>query len=77
MKNLTAEQAITEIKQVRTTFMGLNVQKYNYKHEIRSQLQIMAEQNKISPSEFLRSLKLTWPHESKALRNGEYRRLNK
>ena len=74
---LTAEQAIVKIKSVKTKFMGQSVNKHNYQIEIRSELQKMAESGELSPAEYNRALKLTWPHESESLKAAEFEKLNK
>lgn len=58
---ITAESAIETIKSVKTNFMGLEVNKYNYPVQIRAELQKMAEKDQIKPSEYKRALDLTWP----------------
>lgn len=59
MKQLTAEQAIEKIESVKTTFMGIEVEKYGVL-AIRKKLESMAKVGMISPKEFYRASKITW-----------------
>jgi len=58
---MTAEQAVKAIKAVKTTFLGQEVEAHATPIEVRRELQGMAENNEISPAEYHRALKLTWP----------------
>ena len=56
-----AQAAIDCITDHRITFLGVDVQRYNGALEIRGQLLIMAEDNKITPSAYYRALQITYP----------------
>jgi len=58
---MKAEQAIKNIKSETTELFGQKPLKHNHPWEVRSELQAMAEVNELSPSEYYRALKLTWP----------------
>jgi hypothetical protein len=68
---MTAQDAINKIKSERITFMGVDVQKYNYALEIRRELQAMAERGEISPGECFKALKITWPDMTPAQKAAE------
>ena len=76
MKRLSAEQAIEKIKSEKTTFLSMTVCMHNYGHEIRQQLQIMAQKNRISPAEYWKALKLTKKPESPALERYEVEKIS-
>jgi len=69
---MRAQEAIDQIKSVKTKFMGHTVKKHNYAIDIRSELQKMAENNEISPLELWKSLRLTWPKMSKSEKGAEF-----
>lgn len=71
MTQFTAQQAIDQIKSVRTTCFGVDAQKYNYAVDVREQLQIMCEAGKLSPAEYYKALKITWPIMSQSERDAE------
>jgi len=75
MERMTAKEAINKIKAVKTTFMGHTVSVHNYSHEIKTQLQKMAERNEISPAEYWKGLKISGQPESESLRKYDYSNL--
>ena len=68
---MDAQKAIRKIKSVKTTFMGCVVGKFNNMREIRNELQKMAETGELSPAEYWKSLKLTFPKMSETIKSAE------
>jgi hypothetical protein len=60
MTQLTAQQAIDAITAETAKVFGQTAQKYNYGHEIREQLEMMAQANKTNPKEYYKALKIVW-----------------
>lgn len=67
----TASQIIEKIKSERTTFMGMDVRKYNYAIDIREKLQEMAESGELSPRKYWSALRNTWGDMSKTEKSAE------
>ena len=74
---MKAQDAINKIKSVRTTFMGQDVQKYNYPIQIRQELMVMSEKNEIYPAEYKKALDITWEQMSSSEKRAEEDKLNK
>lgn len=71
---IKAEEAIEKIKTIKTNIFGQSVQKYNYGNEIRSQLELMAMQGTLNPSQYYKALKLVWnsPCMLASIKDAEY-----
>jgi hypothetical protein len=57
---LTAQEAIEKVKNEKTIFLGIQVNKNNYPWDIRGSLQKMAEKGQISPREYKKALDTTF-----------------
>lgn len=72
---LTAQEAIEKVKNEKTTFLQMEVNKNNYHWEVLDALQVMAENDEILPSEYYMAVKIVHGEMSDCDKEIEYARL--
>jgi hypothetical protein len=73
---MNAQQALSQIKNVKTTIFGRTVNKFNYPIQIRKELQKLSEAGEISPITYKQALDLTWDKMSAPEKSAEFELLN-
>ena len=73
---MKAQDALNKIASVRTTFLGMDVERYANPLQKREQLSKMAESGEISPAEFKKALGITRGEMTEGHKGSEYEELS-